>query len=90
MAPTGPSKKILDLYHRGRSTPLPERLELGKDFSRAVIDTQHLIDLVDGSPTFNGVVVVRHNFRNVPLTAPSTFAIQNPGIAPAERFFFDD
>jgi hypothetical protein len=37
----------------------------------------------------NGVVVVKNNFRNVPGIAPNNTAIQNPGIARPEQFFFD-
>ena len=90
MEPTGPSKTLLDLYHKGKSTPREQRIELGKELWRTVVDSQYFIGLVDGTPAFNGVVIVRNNFRNVPLTAPNTSAIQNPGIARTEQFFFED
>ena len=38
---------------------------------------------------WNGIVVLKNNFRNVPDVAPNSATLQSPGIARPEQFFFD-
>ena len=48
-----------------------------------------VLGLVGKTPAFNGVVVVKNNFHNVPTVAPNSGFLQNPGIARPEQFFIE-
>ena len=87
--PTGALKRLLELYDRGREVPFEERVELGREIWRIHGDNLYAIGKVGESPAFNGVVVVKNDFRNVPARAPNNPSVQNPGIARPEQFFFD-
>ena len=54
-----------------------------------VIDNMFIVGLVGDTPAFNGVVVKKRNFLNVPANAPNQSALQNPGIGRTVQFFFD-
>lgn len=89
IAPTGGLKQLLDIYDKGNSVPLEKRIDLGKELWRVHVDNLYAIGLIGNSPAYNGVVVVKNYFRNVPDVAPNSSAHQNPGIVRPEQFFFE-
>ncbi len=89
VAPTGGLKRLLEIFEEGNSLPRDMRTELGKELWRIHVNNLYMIGTVGQSPAMNGVVVVKNNFRNVPDVAPNSSAMQNPGIARTEQFFFD-
>ena len=89
VAPTGGLKRLLEIFEEGNSLPRDMRTELGKELWRIHVNNLYMIGTVGQSPAMNGVVVVKNNFRNVPDVAPNSAAMQNPGIARTEQFFFD-
>ena len=89
IAPTGGLKQLLDIFDQGNSVPLKQRIDLGKELWRVHVDNLYAIGIIGNSPAYNGVVVVKNNFRNVPDVAPNSSAHQNPGIARPEQFFFE-
>ncbi len=89
VAPTGGLKRLLEIFEEGNSLPRNMRTELGKELWRIHVNNLYMIGTVGQSPAMNGVVVVKNNFRNVPDVAPNSSAMQNPGIARTEQFFFD-
>lgn len=89
VAPTGGLKRLLEIFEEGNSLPREMRIELGKELWRIHVENLYMIGTVGQSPAMNGVVVVKNNFRNVPDVAPNNAAMQNPGIARPEQFFFD-
>jgi len=87
--PTGGLKRLLELYDEGKEVSLDERRALGAEVFRVHAENLYVIGMVGESAAFNGVVVVKNDFRNVPAKAPNSSALQNPGIARPEQFFFD-
>ena len=86
--PTGPMKRLLDLYELGLGVPRAQRIAYGQEVFRIHAEQLYTIGTVGLSPAFNGVVVVKNNFVNVPNVAPNSAPLQNPGIARPEQFFF--
>ena len=89
VAPTGELLRLLDIFNQGNSLPKERRTELGKELWRIHVDNQFVIGTVGKSPAMNGMVVVKNNFRNVPDIAPNSAALQTPGIARPDQFFFE-
>jgi len=87
--PTGNLRRLLDLYEKGKGLSFEERVRIGKEIWRIMAENVYVIGTVGDSPAFNGVVVVKNNFRNVPRIVPNTSVLQSPGIARPEQFFFD-
>jgi len=56
---------------------------------KIVIDQQYYVGLVGDTPAFNGVIVMKNNFKNVPLKAPNVSLLQNEGIGRTVQFFFE-
>ena len=48
-----------------------------------------MIGYVGGTPAFNGVVVLKDYFKNVPDIAPNQSSLQNPGIARTVQFYME-
>ena len=48
-----------------------------------------MIGAVGATPAFNGVIVKKKNFKNVPAIAPNQSALQNPGIARTIQFYLE-
>ena len=90
VAPAGDLKRLLEIYEKGNKLPRNLRTELGKELWRIHSDNLYMIGTVGQSPAVYGVVVVKNNFRNVPAVAPNSSALQTPGIARTEQFFFEN
>jgi len=56
---------------------------------RIIIDNQYVIGYIGGIPAFNGVVVKKKYFKNVPRIAPNQSQLQNPGIARTVQFYME-
>ncbi len=90
VAPYGDLKRLIEIFDEGNGLPKAMRTELGKEIWRIHSDNLYVIGTVGQSPAMNGVVVVKNNFRNVPDVAPNSAALQTPGIARPEQFFFEN
>jgi peptide/nickel transport system substrate-binding protein len=88
--PTGLFKEMIDLYDRSVMLPPAERIKAGRRLWSLHAENLFIIGTVGASPAFNGVVVVKKNFRNVPDEAPNDSLLQNPGPARPEQFFLDN
>lgn len=88
--PTGLFKEMIDLYEQSVTLPPAECIAAGQELWRIHAENLFMIGTVGASPAFNGVVVVKKNFRNVPDEAPNDSALQNPGPARPEQFFVDN
>ncbi|MAE64961.1 MAG: twin-arginine translocation pathway signal [Phycisphaeraceae bacterium] len=87
--PNDAFKRLIELYNLGLGVPADQRVEYGREIFRIHSENLFTIGTVGLSPAFNGVVVVKNNFRNVPEIAPNSSPLQNPGIARTEQFFFE-
>ena len=89
-----PLKKMLDLYEQGLVIPMvsPERIALGQEIFRTVIDEVLHISTVGGTGSKKGVGVVKNNLKNFPgknneVVGNSHFTMTG---AHSELYFFEN
>lgn len=88
--PTDPDVlRMIELTDEAKNLRYKDRAENYKETQRILIDNQWIIGLVGYSGAFNGVIVKKNYFRNVPDKAPNQSALQNPGIARTQQFFME-
>ena len=88
--PTDPAiLRIRDLTDEAKKLRYSDRKDNYIETQRIFIDNMFAIGLIGGTPAFNGVVVHKKNFKNVPDIAPNQSALQNPGIGRTVQFFFE-
>ncbi|MBA2469171.1 MAG: ABC transporter substrate-binding protein [Chloroflexia bacterium] len=75
-------------FRRGYGVPLEERIPLGQNIWRILIDEVAQIGLVGLSPASMGVRVVKNNMDNVPGRIYNGPASKNPAIARTQTFYF--
>ena len=66
-----------------------DRKDIYIEGQKIFIDNLYGIGAVGNTPAFNGVIVKKKNFKNVPAQAPNESPLQNPGIARTVQFFFE-
>ena len=81
--------RMVELTDEAKNLRYKDRAENYKETQRILIDNQWIIGLVGYSGAFNGVIVKKTYFRNVPEKAPNQSALQNPGIARTQQFFME-
>jgi peptide/nickel transport system substrate-binding protein len=59
------------------------------EVQQIIIDNQYVIGYVGATPAFNGIVVLKNYFKNVPDVAPNQSSLQNPGIARTVQFYME-
>ena len=74
--------KVPDLRYGDRKALYTEAADI-------IATQQYYIGLVGDTPAFNGVIVIKNYFKNVPDVAPNVPHLQNPGIARTEQFFLE-
>ena len=82
-------KRLVEIYEETLPMKYPDRQELYIEAQKIIADQQYFLGFVGDTPALNGVVVIKNNFKNVPLVAPNDSLLQNPGIARTEQFFFE-
>jgi peptide/nickel transport system substrate-binding protein len=66
-----------------------DRKDVYVEGQRIFIDNLYGIGAVGNTPAFNGVLVKKKYFKNVPPQAPNESPLQNPGIARTVQFFIE-
>jgi peptide/nickel transport system substrate-binding protein len=66
-----------------------DRKDVYVEGQRIFIDNLYGIGAVGNTPAFNGVIVKKKYFKNVPPQAPNESPLQNPGIARTVQFFIE-
>jgi len=88
--PTDPAiLRLAELTRESNLLRYADRKDNYIETQQIVIDNQFVIGFVGDTPAFNGVIVMKKYFRNVPLIAPNQSPLQNPGIARTVQFFMD-
>ncbi len=88
--PTDPNiLRLAELTDEAKGLRYSDRKDNYIETQKIFIDNMYAIGLIGGTPAFNGVVVHKKNFKNVPEIAPNQSALQNPGIARTVQFFFE-
>jgi len=88
--PTDPGiLKIAELTDESKLLAYQDRKEVYVEMQKIFVDNMYGIGFVGETPAFNGVIVAKNYFRNVPERAPNISALQNPGIARTVQFFME-
>ena len=88
-APTGDLKRLIDIGLKVPDLRYGDRKALYTEAADIIATQQYYIGLVGDTPAFNGVIVIKNYFKNVPDVAPNVPHLQNPGIARTEQFFLE-
>jgi peptide/nickel transport system substrate-binding protein len=87
--PTGDMKRLVEIGEEVLAFRYGDRKALYTEAADIIASNQYYIGLVGDTPAFNGVIVIKNNFKNVPDVAPNVPHMQNPGIARTEQFFLE-
>jgi hypothetical protein len=66
-----------------------ERTQNYIDTQKISVQNLYYISAVGDTPAFNGVIVMKNYFMNVPLLAPNISQLQNPGIGRTAQYFLE-
>ncbi|NBX46102.1 MAG: hypothetical protein EBT22_02590 [Chloroflexi bacterium] len=86
--PDGDLLKQLELLNEGKGKPADERVAIGKEILRLMVDNNWVIGTVGISPAVLGVAIIGNNFGNVPDLVTGSTPGQTPGNARPEQFYF--
>ena len=90
VSPTDPAiLKLADLADKALELRYANRKDIYVEGQRIFIDNLYGIGAVGNTPAFNGVIVKKGYFMNVPAQAPNESPLQNPGIARTVQFFME-
>jgi len=88
--PTDPDiLRLAELSTEGLNFDYSDRGPIYQEIQEITIDNMYVIGMVGATPAFNGVIVMKNYFKNVPLVAPNQSPLQNPGIARTIQFFLE-
>ena len=88
--PTDPAiLRLAELTDDAKNLDYGDRGTIYQEIQEINIDNQYVIGYVGATPAFNGVIVMKNYFKNVPLVAPNQSPLQNPGIARTIQFFIE-
>jgi peptide/nickel transport system substrate-binding protein len=81
-------KDVYDLFRQGYSVTPEERVPLGQQIWRTLIDEVAQIGLVGLSPASMGVRVVKNNLGNIPGRIYNSPASKNPAVSRTMTYYF--
>jgi peptide/nickel transport system substrate-binding protein len=88
--PTDPNiLRLAELTDEAKKLRYPDRKANYIEVQTINVTQQYMIGAVGATPAFNGVIVKKKYFKNVPLVAPNQSALQNPGIARTIQFYLE-
>ena len=86
--PLAPLKEVMTLYRKAFGVPEAERVELGKEIWRIVLDEAWSVGLVGQSPASLGVRVVNTDLGNVPERQFNSPDVKTPGISRLQTIYW--
>jgi peptide/nickel transport system substrate-binding protein len=81
-------KKALENFRKAFTATDAERIELGKEIWRLLVDNVHAIGTVGLSPAFQGIRVVKNNVGNTPARQYNSPDVKTPAISRTPTYFF--
>ncbi len=88
--PTDPNiLRLGELADEAKTLRYADRKDIYVEAQEIFIDQLYGIGAVGNTPAFNGVIVKKKYFKNVPPQAPNESPLQNPGIARTVQFFME-
>jgi ABC-type transport system substrate-binding protein len=88
MAPPPAIKRMFDLWRRGRSANLEERLAIGRELIRIHADEVLSIGLISGGLSFYGLHLASNDLGNVPRRVINSMVVRSPANALPMTFYF--
>jgi peptide/nickel transport system substrate-binding protein len=80
--------KVEQLYQKAAQVPPDERVKIGKEMWRIILDNQWAIGTVGMSPAIQGVRVVKNSMGNIPDRQLNDANVENPGNSRPEQWYF--
>lgn len=88
--PTDPEiLKLVELSDVIENLKYQERTQNYIDTQKISVQNLYYISAVGDTPAFNGVIVMKNYFKNVPQLAPNISQLQNPGIGRTAQYFLE-
>jgi peptide/nickel transport system substrate-binding protein len=81
-------KEIMEKFKKGFSVPEEERVKLGKEIWKTVVEEVHTIATVGLSPAAQGTRIVKNTLGNVPARMYNSPDGKTPGISRTQTYFF--
>ena len=81
-------KAVMDMFKQGFSAPEEERIKLGKDMWKTVIEETHVIATVGLSPAAQGTRIVKNTMGNVPTRMYNSPDGKTPAISRTPTYYF--
>ena len=81
-------RQVMELYRRGFTVPLEERVELGRQIWRIHLDEVWHLGVVGQSGAMMGVRVVSNRMGNIPDRQANLNTYKPPALSRPQTFFF--
>jgi peptide/nickel transport system substrate-binding protein len=81
-------KEVMDKFRQGFGVPEEQRIQLGKDMWRIVIEECHVIATVGLSPAAQGTRIVKNTMGNIPARMYNSPDGKTPGISRTPTYYF--
>jgi peptide/nickel transport system substrate-binding protein len=81
-------KAVMDLFKQGFSAPEEERIKLGKEMWKTVIEETHVIATVGLSPAAQGTRIVKNTMGNIPTRMYNSPDGKTPAISRTPTYYF--
>ena len=88
MEPHAELREVMTLYRKAFGVPEAERIEIGKQIWRIVLDQAWSVGLVGQSPASLGVRVAKTDLGNVPARQFNSPDTKTPGISRIQTIFW--
>jgi peptide/nickel transport system substrate-binding protein len=81
-------KEVMDKFKQGFSAPEEERVKLGKEMWKTVIEETHVIATVGLSPAAQGTRIVKNTMGNIPTRMYNSPDGKTPAISRTPTYYF--
>jgi len=81
-------KAVMDMFKQGFSAPEEERIKLGKEMWKTVIEETHVIATVGLSPAAQGTRIVKNTMGNIPTRMYNSPDGKTPAISRTPTYYF--
>jgi peptide/nickel transport system substrate-binding protein len=86
--PPADIKEVMEKFKKGFGVPEEERVKLGKEIWKTVVEQCHVIATVGLSPAAQGTRVVKNTMGNIPSRMYNSPDGKTPGISRTPTYFF--
>ena len=81
--------RLVELGDAAEKLRYADRTEHYIEMQKIAVENLFYVGIIGNTPAFNGVIIAKNNFRNVPERAKNVSELQNPGSGRTAQFFFE-